>query len=380
MSEKQDKSSACSTPEEAQKHRKKRRFTGWIVAGSILLVLGGLALWFCLSPFGSALLRVGNMFDKTVRIVAQPSTDPDATARPAVLVPPDAEISDTAPSDEALDAELIDDEESAAPQDIYKRASIDANVVNILILGQDGVSYQEASNRTDVMLLLSYNRATNEAKLVSFQRDAYVPIVGRKNWNRLNTCYHFGGAGLAVNTFNELFDLDIQYYVTLAFSEFKQLVDAVGGIDLTITSLEANNINSACPDDAHVKEGLAHLTGQQALQFCRNRSTGTGDWGRAERQRRFMLALYQKVRANFDLNMATELINYASDYIRTNIPFSLLYDLAKTVVVGEEVAVQNTRVPFDDTWHYASKNVASVIVFDIETNAQLLYEYLYGTN
>lgn len=350
--------------------RKRRGIATVIILCSIVLAIGVTVAVFLQTETGKAFRNMLHLFDGDISIVEHTDV-PDVTPRP-IVPDEDLEILETEPDASEFDVELDNEDEMTPPviADIYKTEQKQQDIINVLILGQDGKRYQEASNRTDVMLLASYNMTSGKLKLVSFQRDSYVPITGYDKWNRLNACYHFGGAGMAINTFNDLFDLDIQYYITVAFSEFTTLVDSVGGVEIEVTKAEAKQIGC--------RSGLVTLNGKQALSYCRTRATGSGDWGRAERHRKFMIALITKLRNELNVDMANELMNFAGDYVRTNLPVTKLASLGLSLLQNQDLQFETSRVPFDDTWHYARKRGASVIVFDIEQNAELLHEFLYG--
>lgn len=304
---------------------------------------------------------MSSMHSDAPAFTTKPTADQNATASPQI--DEGLTILEEEPSAESFEedvADTADDVYTETP--IYLVQQKDADVINIIIFGLDSQHYAEYSPRSDVMLLLSYNRADKTVKLLSFLRDSYVPVEGHR-YDRLNTAYHFGGIGLAINTINETFDLDIQNYVTLAFSEFETLVDAIGGIDLSY-------------EDGTV----AHFNGEEALAFVRNRKFGEGDFGRTARQRRFMQALYQKVRNELSLQMLLELANFATDYIRTNLSTKELINLAMELYSAGTLQVETGRMPFDGTWHYAHVPVtgASVVAIDLDENARLVNEFLYG--
>ncbi len=304
---------------------------------------------------------VSSMHSDAPAFTTKPTADPNATASPQI--DEGLTTSEEEPSAESFEEEVDDTTDDAYTETpIYTIEQKDENILNIIIFGLDSQHYAEYSPRSDVMLLISYNRSDKTVKLLSFLRDSYVPIEGHR-YNRLNTAYHFGGVGLAVNTINEAFDLDIQNYVTLAFSEFETLVDAIGGIDLSY-------------EDGTV----AHFNGEEALAFVRNRKFGEGDFGRTARQRRFMQALYQKVRNELSLQMLLELANFATDYIRTNLSTKELINLAMELYSAGTLQVETGRMPFDGTWSYAYAPItgASVVVIDLDENARLVNEFLYG--
>ncbi|MDO4544021.1 MAG: LCP family protein [Clostridia bacterium] len=345
-----------------------------------LKILYGCVLFVLVAAAGTAYFVgadfMSSLNEGSVEITERLS--PAATAAPM----PELEYTDEAPAEEEFDIDIDTDTDTeveatlspeATPVPIYKRDRLSEDVVNILILGQDADRLYSGYGRSDVMLLISYDRTKGTIKLLSFMRDSYVPIEGH-NWNRLNTCIRFGGPGLIINTINELFDLDIQYYVTLAFDEFKTLVDNIGGIDVELNQKEANRIGVRWAGEGETH----HLNGTQALIFVRDRKTGQGDFSRTEHQRRFMLALYDKIRSEMNFNTLTSLVNFSKGYVRTNLSFADITALGLELLDGPAIEIETARMPFDGTWRYARVNGASVLPIDIEANAELIHEYLYG--
>jgi LCP family protein required for cell wall assembly len=275
--------------------------------------------------------------------------------------------------DDAVEDQQISDDP------IYELDVIEESVVNILILGEDKRPGEAGQGRSDTMMLLSYDRELNEAKLVSFLRDTYVHIPNRNKWNRINTAYRFGGVGLAINTINENFGLDIQYYIITDFENLENIVDMLGGLQLSITKKEAAYINvtmqaSSLPEE----DGTYLLTGQQVLIHCRNRHTGDGDWGRTNRQRQVMLAFFNRAKQERDVGTLVTLANNLLKYVRTNIDVKTLIQLGIESVFSDGFEFKGEAVPFKGTWKYASINGASVIEIDRDKNEKLLHQFLYG--
>lgn len=288
---------------------------------------------------------------------------------------PSVDILEGEPDSDSFDTELPDaeDEVETTQVPIYQKDQKNEDIINILVLGQDADHLYKGFGRSDVMLLLSYNREKNTIKMLSFMRDSYVPIEGH-GWNRLNTCIRFGGPGLIINTLNDLFDLDIQLYVTLAFDEFKSLVDNIGGIDILISKAEARQCGAGWAGESTP----THMTGAQALSYVRNRSVGQGDFSRTERQRKFMLALYSKLRRNMNVDTMLELVSFSERQVRTNMSFADVASLALELIDGGEINIQQGRMPFDATWHYGGLKGASVISIDVEANKKQIHSFLYG--
>ncbi|HWR18426.1 MAG TPA: LCP family protein [Clostridia bacterium] len=294
---------------------------------------------------------------------------PAPSLSPVVGVPEDIDED----HDDAVETQQI------AEDPIYDLDTIDENIINILLLGEDTRPGEAGQGRSDTMMLLSYNREKNEASLVSFLRDTYVHIPERNTWNRINAAYRFGGVGLTINTINKNFGLDIQYYIKTDFENLENIVEMLGGLELSITKKEAAYINATMqtntlPED----EGTYLLNGQQVLVHCRNRKTGDGDWGRTNRQRKVMLAFFNRAKQERDVATLVALANNLMGYVDTNLDAGALIQLGIDSVFSEGFVFKSGAVPFEGTWKYASINGASVIEIDRDKNEKRLHQFLYG--
>lgn len=340
----------------------------------LLIVLGAIAL--CVLCFAAyTYIRLHGMKDDRVEIVDMPTPLAEKTPAPTpTLIPVEGVPEDI---DVDHDDEIDPDKVEAEP--IYALGEIDENVINILVMGEDIRPDEEGRGRSDTMMVLSYDREANTAKLVSFLRDTYVYIQERDTWNRINTAYRFGGVGLAINTINSSFGLDIQYYVITDFENLKQIVDMLGGLELHISAKEAAYVNKNTPVSAlPEEEGTYLLTGAQVLTHCRNRRTGDGDWGRTTRQRQVMLAFFNRAKQERNVETLAALANNLLKYVRTNMEPAMLIELGVDAVFSDNFTLSSRAVPFEGTWKYASVNGASVIQIDADANKELLYEFLYG--
>ena len=114
-------------------------------------------------------------------------------------------------------------------------------VTNILLIGNDSRENGE-DGRSDAMILLSISTKTKTIQMISLLRDTYVEIPGHDG-NRLNAAYAFGGPKLLMETIEENFQIPVSHYVLVNFEAFANLVDAVGGVDLELTSEEVEYVN-----------------------------------------------------------------------------------------------------------------------------------------
>ena len=175
------------------------------------------------------------------------------------------------------------------PDDLSIAEGLDDTWKNILLLGTDTGNINLNYGRTDAMLVLSINKRTGELKLTSLVRDMFVKIPNTSMHNRINAANAFGGPLLAVKTVNETLGLNIKLYASINFSGFKDVVDALGGVDIEITDTEARIIG------IEKLEGAQTLSGDEALQYVRIRKIGS-NFGRNERQRTFLVALLNKTK------------------------------------------------------------------------------------
>ena len=263
---------------------------------------------------------------------------------------------------------------------IYKKDAIDKDIINILLIGCD-LSDSGSWGRSDTVILVSYNVATDEVNMISLLRDSWVPIEGY-GWNKLNAAYSHGGPGLIINTVNELFSLDIQRYVEVDFDGLEKIVDAIGGLDLELTEAEVEYINNS-PDltspNVITHSGLVHLDGNQVLEHARNRTTGGSDFYRTDRQRQVLMAIYEKAKEIRNPVTLLDLATTCKDYIVTNIPFNTMFSLGMSALDADNLTIHSAYMPADGTYSAEYVGNISVVGLDIYENAQIIHEAIYGT-
>ena len=163
-----------------------------------------------------------------------------------------------------------------------------SGIVNILLIGQDAREGEEVA-RSDSMILCTYQKKTGKLIMTSFLRDLYVPIPGHGS-NRINAAYAQGGMDLLEETLEENFGLHIDGGVEVDFSQFSDIIDLLGGVELELRQDEADMINKET--GSSLTEGRQTLTGEQALLYSRIRSLDAdGDFSRTDRQRKVLSAM-----------------------------------------------------------------------------------------
>jgi polyisoprenyl-teichoic acid--peptidoglycan teichoic acid transferase len=170
---------------------------------------------------------------------------------------------------------------------------------NILLLGKgdQGHSGQEL---TDTIMVLSLDRQSQRVAQISIPRDMRVQIPGY-GVAKINSANAHGGVEAARQTVANMLDIPIHYYVVSDFSGIKDLVDAVGGLDVDVKQ-RLVDANYPCDDNQYkacglrIEPGPQHMNGATALQYVRCRKGTCGDdFGRADRQQQILNLLRAKL-------------------------------------------------------------------------------------
>lgn len=175
---------------------------------------------------------------------------------------------------------------------------------NVLLVGSDsreGLTLVEqhtlganavGGQRSDTLILAQIDPTTNEIVMAQFPRDLYVDILD-EGTARINTALEAGPRHL-VKTVEDLTGLTIHRYVQVNIAGFRDLVDAIGGVDICIT--EPIPFDPATGIEVKAEEvGMVHFNGDRAIRFVRSRRFPTGDFQRIQNQQKFLAAAINKV-------------------------------------------------------------------------------------
>ncbi len=205
------------------------------------------------------------------------------------------------------------------------------NIVNIMLIGVDHAEERDnwggkGAFHSDVMLVLSVNTDTNEVSMISLPRDTYAKIPGVDGIYKLNASIDCGGGWPTEGGFQKvceaaswmLGDIPVQYYYAVDMNAVKGLVEAIGGVDfdLDIDFKMAGR---------YYKAGLQHMNGQAVLDYLRVRKPkdilsagGTGDLNRVDRQKRMLVAIFEKLKATDLLATIPDLLSAFDGNLYTN--------------------------------------------------------------
>jgi polyisoprenyl-teichoic acid--peptidoglycan teichoic acid transferase len=200
------------------------------------------------------------------------------------------------------------------------KGSLLSNPSSILLLGTDHslASSRSGDRHSDSITLLRTDPDHGRLYYLSIPRDLRVEIPGY-GANKINTAFQVGGPRLAARTVSSYTDIPVNHLVVVNFAEFKDLIDKIGGIDVTVSGPILSKFD--CPYGTAARcarwpgwrfaKGRQHLNGRRALIYSRVRKNllnpAESDITRGERNQQVIQALMSKL-ASFDTFMRMPLI------------------------------------------------------------------------
>lgn len=239
--------------------------------------------------------------------------------------------------------------------------------VTILLLGLDYRDWASGTDysRSDTMILLTLDPLARTAGILSIPRDLWVSIPQFKH-GKINTAYYLGdayklpggGAGLAVETVEQLLGVPINYYAQIDFAAFVEFIDEIGGVKIDVDEpITIDLLGGGAATKKRLKAGVQVLPGEWALAYARARYTEGGDFDRARRQQQVILGIRNQI-LSFELlpkliGKADILFEKLSSGIHTNLSLDEAIKLAvfasqiqeehiKQGVIGKESVIFGT--------------------------------------
>ncbi|MFJ9537305.1 LCP family protein [Streptomyces sp. NPDC101225] len=292
-----------------------------------------------------------------------------------------------------LNGNITPDEAAARELARYEKerpTSLVKDAQNILVIGSDSRSgngnsrygRDSGTERSDTTILLHLSKGRHTATAISLPRDLMVDVPSclRADGSRsdpaftmFNYAFAVGGSACTIRTVEKLTDVRVDHHVVIDFHGFKEMVDAVDGVQVCLKQPIDDK-------DAKLKlpAGRVTLDGEQALGYVRARKTlGNGsDTDRMERQQRFLGALVTKVQSNDVLLNPVKLypvLDAATSSLTTDPGLASLrglYELVRGVRDIPAERVQFLTVPRESYVHNANRDQL------VEPEAEKLFERL----
>lgn len=256
------------------------------------------------------------------------------------------------------DAALADVASSGSVVDLLSPENLageETGVVTILIAGNsvDDTNHSGAE-LTDSILVARYVVATKKLSLISIPRDLWVTSNGTAM--KINAIYTVGGMDLLQPTVESITGLTVNHRVLISYNAVSKIVDALGGIDVTIASSDARGIYDPMIGFT-ISNGTHHLDGAQTLLLARSRNDPTydgrvayglpnGDFDRMANQRMIATTILNTVASSTtltDISTLKALIESLSGAVETNLSVGQLrrlYDISKEVSATNSLSIR----------------------------------------
>jgi LCP family protein required for cell wall assembly len=231
--------------------------------------------------------------------------------------------------------------------------TVGSDRINILLLGIDRRSGKSWGHLTDTIIIVTVDPTNKTAGMMSIPRDLQLTLPGNGE-DRINTAnvygatrnYPGGGPALLKRTIEYNFGIPIDYYIMIDFQGFVKIVDALGGVDINVTTkLHDTKYPDPKTGDpyayktVHFDPGWQHMTGTRTLEYVRSRMSSS-DFARAGRQQQVLFAIREKA---LNLNIITKLPSLAAtmaDAVKTDMSMD---DMLKLAQLGPQIDLANVQ-------------------------------------
>jgi LCP family protein required for cell wall assembly len=234
--------------------------------------------------------------------------------------------------------------------------------INILVMGSDDRdapgnnidNLTGGGKRSDTTILLHLSADRKRAYGVSIPRDAMVerPDCKSKDGKKtvpggltqFNAAYAIGGPLCTIHTVEKITDIRIDHFVVINFAGFKDMVNAVNGVQVCVPSEVNDDVGHI-----HLPAGTYKVNGNQALDYVRVRhgiGAETGDIGRMKRQQAFISAMIKKVVSKGTLANPVRLYKFldaATQSLTTDTGFAHLKELASLGSSLKNIGLDNVQ-------------------------------------
>lgn len=282
----------------------------------------------------------------------------------------------------------------------YKeKVELDASNVNVkrdpFIIYVSGISSDDGEDTklaskalSDVNILAVINPETKQVLLVTTPRDSYIKISNSSSVTGYDKLAHAGSYGVdkSIEALENLYGINIDYYVKINFAGSQAVIDALGGITIE-SEIEFTNGWEAAPVSYHFVQGANECDGEKAIAFARERKAfAAGDFQRGRNQTAVIKGIIQKATSPAILTRYSAVMDTVSDMFLTNIPSSAISDLVKLQLSNStpwNIQTYSISGKTDEYRHLEVSNVygASIVLpyeEDISTATKLMNKVIAG--
>ena len=264
----------------------------------------------------------------------------------------------------------------------------------------------KTGQHTDGLMLVTVDEYAHRVMLTSFIRDMLIQRPDGK-FGRINNIMDLlspkikngidgrQGIQMLVDTINTHFDLRIEHFIVVDFKQVENIIDAVGGVDITVTNREATylknySISSTSPTPAMSSGGTYHFSGHAAVIYMRIRKRETAeylhedgtihsdnqDFGRTYRDRVVLASIAESLK-DISYQDALKLLDVVlANTVYTNMTTDELMDALDLAMRMRGVKVEHIRMPIDGTYEEFPYAGMATKQIDFIKNREALWDFL----
>lgn len=309
-----------------KKTKKGKKRTGLLVLVAILAAVACFVTWFLTNrPSQNAVGKPGDRQE-------QPGQQDDPAQ------PDDPQPVDPKPA--ADDPKEPDNAENTEPEKKMKEG-----VYTILLAG----TFDDYN--TDTLILCRVDTNTDQVNMVSINRDSQVET--KINNKRINCIYGYAGIEDMCQAVTDITGVPVNYYVVINGKSFVDMIDLIGGVEYTVPY---HMYHGDKDPNSHIdlSAGTYTLTGWQAQQYVRFRSTKESDFGRVNRQKEFLVEVLRQVKNKFSLSQVKDYIGIFNENVETNMNVQNMVWFYLNVLNEMDFSkdILTATLPYDHTGRY----------------------------
>jgi polyisoprenyl-teichoic acid--peptidoglycan teichoic acid transferase len=211
--------------------------------------------------------------------------------------------------------------ETDKPKPIIAGKKKELKPISIMLLGVD--ERKGDRGRSDTIIIVALDPKKDKMLMFSIPRDTRTEIIGKGFEDKINHAYAFGGTQMAMDTVENFLDTSIDYYVKVNMESFRDIVNAVGGV-------EVDNPRAFDYEGYSFPAGKQELDGKAALAYSRMRyEDPKGDLGRNDRQRQVITSIIDKGARVSSITKFDNILDILSENVKTNMTFDEMKDIQK---------------------------------------------------
>ncbi|MGA9288580.1 MAG: LCP family protein [Anaerobacillus sp.] len=249
-----------------------------------------------------------------------------------------------------VDLERKDDKSDYRDESVAMRK----DPISILLMGVENYSTNGENGRADTQIVMTIDPDKNEISMVTVPRDTRVKIDNAGEYtgiHKINAAYNYGsltgygGEKLQIETVEKLLNIPIDHFVTVNFNGFRDIVDALGGVDINIKEgfWEKNIYQHG--ERIYFEQGQAHLNGEEALAFVRMRKRPANvSYSRSLRQRQFLNASVDQVISAGTIFKVGKITDILGENVKTDLDEKEIYYLEKQLSLKKNISMKTIEI------------------------------------